>query len=102
MADEVGVKFGIDAGILFVLSGVVVGAGLSELVGIALLLGATVASATALDPRHAVALAVAGWALATGFAVHELGVLTFSPHDLLRLALFVVLARVVVHRRATR
>jgi hypothetical protein len=92
MADEVGVRFGIGGGVLFVLTDVVVVGRLPSEYGLALLLVATTVLAVVLDGPHALLLGLAGWAFATGFAVHSLGVLTFSPPDLLRLAVFVVAA----------
>lgn len=92
MTDEVGVRFGIGGGVLFVLTEVVVVGRLSNMYGVALLLVATAVLAVVLDRRHALLLGLGGWALATGFAVNSLGVLTFAPSDLLRLATFVVAA----------
>jgi hypothetical protein len=92
MTDEVGVRFGIGNGVLFVLTAVVVAGRLTGAYGVILLLGATAALAVALDRRHALGLGLAGWAFATGFAIHTLGVLTFAPHDLLLLALFMLSA----------
>jgi hypothetical protein len=92
ITDEVGVRFGIGAGVLFSLTGFIVAVRLSGVDGVALLLAATVALATALDLVHAVVLGTAGWAFATGFAVNDLGVLSIGPHDMLRLALFVLAA----------
>jgi hypothetical protein len=92
MTDEVGVRFGIGGGALFVLTGVVVAGRLPGEYGVGLLLVATAVLAAPLDGPHALVLGVAGWAFATGFAVNTLGVLTVAPPDLLRLAVFVVVA----------
>jgi hypothetical protein len=92
MTDEVGVRFGIGKGVLFGLTGVVVAGRLTGVYGVGLLLVATAVLAVALDRRHALGLGLAGWAFATGFTIHALCVLTFAPHDLLRLAVFVLLA----------
>lgn len=59
--------------------------------GVAALLLLTMAWCVVLPRRLAAALALAGWAWATGFAVNELGQLTFAPMDLLRLATYLVL-----------
>jgi len=92
MTDEVGVRFGIATGLLFVITGVVVGCGLPREYGVALLLVATAVLAAVLDGPFALLLALSGWAFATGFAVNTLGLLTLGPHDLLRLTVFVVAA----------
>src|SRR3954451_18267111 len=92
MTDEVGVRFGIANGLLFLLTGVVVAVRLPGAYGVGLLLVATAVLAVALDRRHALGLGLAGWAFATGFAIHTLGVFTFAPHDLLRLVVFALSA----------
>jgi hypothetical protein len=92
MTDEVGVRFGIEGGALFVLTGAVVAGRLPAEYGAAVLFAATLVLAATLDRRHAVALGVAGWAFTTGFAVNSLGVLTVAPLDLLRLTVFVIAA----------
>jgi hypothetical protein len=56
--------------------------------GVAALLLLTTAWCVVLPHRLAAVLAVAGWAWATGFAVNQLGQLTFAPMDLLRLATY--------------
>jgi hypothetical protein len=92
MTDQVGVRFGIGNGVLCLVTGVLVASRLTGAYGVVLLLVATAALAVVLDRRHALGLGLAGWAFATGFAIHTLGVLTFAPHDLLRLAVFVLSA----------
>ena len=92
MTDQVGVRFGLGNGVLFLLTGVSVASRLPGSYGVGLLLLATVLLAVVLDLPHALGLGVAGWAFATGFAVHSLGVLTFAAPDLLRLATFVLAA----------
>ena len=92
MTDEVGVRFGIGAGVLFFLTGVVVAGGLQGAYGVGLLLVATLMLSTWLDGPHALGLGVSGWAFATGFAVNALGALTLAPIDLLRLFVFVLAA----------
>lgn len=92
MRDEVGVRFGLGGGALFLLSGAVVVARLPGAYGVALLLVATLVLSTWLDGPHAFGLGVAGWAFATGFAVNTLGVLTTAPLDLLRLLVFILAA----------
>src|SRR4051812_38922132 len=92
ITDQVGVRFGIGTGVLFVLTGAVEAGGLRGAPGVVLLLVATSVLATALDEPHSLLLGLAGWAFATGFAVNTLGVLTTAPGDLLRLAVFMVAA----------
>jgi hypothetical protein len=94
MSDEVGVRFGLGGGVLFLLSGVVVAGRLPSAYGVGLLLVATLLLCAWLDGPHAFGLGVAGWAFATGFAVNTLGVLTMAPFDLLRLVVFVLAATV--------
>jgi hypothetical protein len=92
MTDQVGVRFGLGNGVLFLLTGVTVAGRVPGPYGVGLLLVATAVLAVVLDLPHALGLGVAGWAFATGFAVHTLGVLTFTPPDLLRLVVFVLTA----------
>lgn len=92
MTDQVGVRFGIAAGLLFALTGLLVVGGLPGAYGVGLLLAATTLLAAAMDVPHALLLGLSGWAFATGFAVNTLGVLTLGPLDLLRLTLFVAAA----------
>ena len=94
VTDQVGVRFGIGAGLLFLLTGIVVAGGLPGACGVGLLLVATTVLAAPLDGPHALLLGLAGWAFATGFSVNTLGVLTLEPIDQLRLAVFVVAAAV--------
>ena len=98
MTDEVGVRFGIACGALFALTAGVVAAPVASGYGVAALLVVTGLLATTLDLPHALGLGLAGWAFATGFAVHALGVLTFAPADLARLGAFLLLA-VLTSRR---
>ena len=92
MIDQVGVRFGMGTGGLFLLTGVVAASRVPGAVGVGMLLAATTVLAAGLDGPHALGLAVVGWAFATGFAVHSLGVLTLAPPDLLRLAVFLLAA----------
>lgn len=92
MTEQVAVRFGLAAGALFVLTDVVVVGRLPGEYGVALLLVATTVLATGVDRPHAVLLGLVGWAFATGFAVHTLGVLTVTPADLLRLVAFILAA----------
>lgn len=89
VTDQVGVRFGIGTGLLFLTAGIMVGGGLSGSYGVALLLVSTAVLAAPLDRPHALLLGLAGWAFATGFAINSLGVLTLAPRDLLRMAVFV-------------
>lgn len=92
LSDEVGVRFGLDAGLLLLLTAVVVAGRLPGGSGVGLLVGATVLLSGWLDGPHAVGLGVTGWAFATGFAVNTLGVLTVAPTDVARLSVFVLAA----------
>ncbi|NUR10140.1 MAG: hypothetical protein HOQ45_24455 [Nocardioidaceae bacterium] len=89
MTDQVGVRFGIGNGVLFLLAAVIVAGRVPGPYGVALLLVMTAVLSAVLDVPHAVGLGLAGWAFATGFAIHSLGVLTFAPWDLLRVTIFV-------------
>ena len=90
MVDQVGFRFGLGGGLLFIATGAIVAVGVPPDVGVALLVVVAALVALALDVRHALALGVAGWAFATGFAVNSLGTLTLTSADLLRLAVFLV------------
>lgn len=92
ITDEVGVRFGIGTGVLFVITGALVATGLSGEYGVVLLLASTTVLAVTMDAPHALVLGLAGWAFATGFEINTLGVLTLAPTDLARLGLFVVTA----------
>ena len=100
MTDQVGVRFGIATGALLLLTTGVVAGPLSGGYGVALLLVATAVLASTLDLPHALGLGLAGWAFATGFAVHALGVLTVAAPDLARLGGFVLAAAVARRLRA--
>jgi hypothetical protein len=100
MTDQVGVRFGIGTGVLFLLVGVIVAGRMPGAYGVGLLLVATAVLAAALDRPHALGLGLAGWAFATGFAVHTLGVLTFAPADQMRLGVFVLVAGFTSRLRA--
>jgi hypothetical protein len=89
MTDQAGVRFALGNGVLFVLAGVIVAGRLPAPYGVGLFLVVTAALAVGMDGVYAVALGLSGWAFATGFAVHSLGVLTFAPSDLLRMMIFV-------------
>lgn len=100
MTDQLGVRFGVGNGVLFLLTGLAVVGRVPGAYGVGLLLVATAVLAAALDRRHALGLGLAGWALATGFAVHTLGVLTFAAPDLLRLVVFMATAAATSRIRA--
>lgn len=100
MTDQVGIRFGLGAGVLFALTGAIVASPLPGALGVGALLAVTAVLAAALDRAHAVGLALAGWAFATGFSVHAFGVLTFAPPDLVRLAVFVLVATSACRLRA--
>jgi hypothetical protein len=92
MVDEVGFRFGLGGGLVFVATGALVAGGAPPDLGVAALLVVSTVAALALDLRYAVALGAVGWAFATGFAVNSLGTLTVSGADLLRLAAFLACA----------
>lgn len=92
MVDEVGFRFGLGTGLLFVATAAIVAGGPSPAVGVAVLLVVTTVAAFALDLRYAAGLGVTGWGLATGFAVNSLGTLTIGGADVLRLVGFVTAA----------
>jgi hypothetical protein len=94
LTDEVEVRFGVGSGVLFLLTDVVVVGRLPDWYGVALLLVATAVLAATLDTPRAFLLGLSGWAFATGFAVNTLGALTVAPSDLLRLAVFILVATV--------
>jgi hypothetical protein len=88
MVDELGFRFGLGGGVLFLATGAIVAGGVPSVLGVGALLVVTTVAALALDVGYALALGLAGWAFATGFAVNSLGTLTASGADLLRLVLF--------------
>src|SRR5512133_1744571 len=92
MSEDVGVRFGVGGGVLFLLSGGIVVGRVPGAYGVGLLLVATLLTCAWVDGPHAVGLGLAGWAFATGFSVNTLGVLTMAPLDLLRLVVFVLAA----------
>ena len=92
MSAQVGVRFGIGNGVLLLLADVTDAGRMTAAHGVGLLLVATAVLSAALDRPHAIGLGLAGWAFATGFAIHSLGVLTLAPPDLLRLAVFLLAA----------
>lgn len=92
MVDQYGVRWGIAGGTLFVGAAACTAVPLAGWAGVLALLALTAAWCRVLPSPYALALGVAGWAFATGFAVHDGGLLTFAPADLVRLALFVVVA----------
>jgi hypothetical protein len=92
MVDEVGFRFGLGGGLLFVTTGAIVAGGALPAVGVGVLLAVTTVTAFAFDLWWALALGVVGWAFATGFAVNNLGALTLSSGGLLLLAAFLAAA----------
>jgi hypothetical protein len=101
ITEEAGIRFGIDVGALFALTAVVVAGDLRGGYGVLLLLLATTVLAGALDGPYALLLGLAGWSFATGFAVNTFAVLTVAPLDLLRMAVFVVMAVAVPRSRGS-
>jgi hypothetical protein len=99
MTDQAGVRLGIAGGALFVATAVVVGVPVPQGYAAAALLVLTTACCLALPVGAALFLAVAGWALSTGFVANNLGELTFGPHDLLRLATYLAVAALVARAR---
>lgn len=90
MTDEVGVRLGIATGLQVLLTCLAAPLRLPAPLGVTLLLLATLLLASTLDGVHALVLGAAGWAIATGFLINTLGLLTTGPWDLLRLATFVL------------
>lgn len=101
MTDEVGVRLGIATGLQVCLTCFADALHVPGPVGVAVLLVATLLLASTLDGPHALVLGAAGWAFATGFLVHTLGLLTTGPGDLLRLATFLAGAVVGSRSRAS-
>ena len=102
LTDEVEVRCGISGGSLLVLTAALVTAQPPSVGGVALFLAATVLLAHTLDAPRALLLGLTGWALATGFVVNTAGTLTLAPSDLLRLAVFLLVAAgVATGRRRT-
>lgn len=95
LLEEDGVRFGAANGVLFVLTAAA--AHVPASYGVGLLLAATGFVAVAVDLPYALGLGLAGWAFATGFSVHTLGVLTFDPADVRRLVVFLVVAAATSH-----
>ncbi len=95
MLDETGVRWGVAGGTLFVGAAVCAVVPLSGGTGVLALLVLTMAWCRVLPRAYGVALAVAGWAFATGFAMNRYGELTFTPGDLARLLLYVGVAALV-------
>lgn len=93
--DQPGARCGIAGGTLFAGAAVCTAVPLHGWSGVLALLLLTAAWCRLLPRRHAVGLAVAGWAFATGFAVNDTGQLTFAAADLARLALYAATAVLV-------
>ena len=98
LTDEVEVRCGLGAAALLLLTAVVVSTGPTGTRGVALFLVVTVLLAQLVDAMRALLLGLTGWALATGFVVNTYGDLTLAPRDVLRLAVFLVVAAGVAAR----
>lgn len=90
-SDQAEVRFGLAGATQAVAAAVCAAVPLAGWYGVAVLLALTTAWCVVLPRRLAVVLALAGWAWATGFAVNELGRLTFAPADLGRLAAYLAI-----------
>lgn len=90
-----GVRVGTGGAALLVMTATGVAVGLSTTGFTVLLAVATGLCAATVGHPGALLLGVTGWALLTGFGVNELGELTFTPADCLRLVAFVGCALVV-------
>jgi hypothetical protein len=97
MRDQTGVRFGLGTGAL-VLTLLVVAALPLDSVETATISVVAAAVAGATVPwTVAMALGVEAWAFFTGFFENQYGVLTLSPHDLLRLVGFVAVSILLAH-----
>jgi hypothetical protein len=83
------VRLGLAGGGLFVTTAAFVSLHVATIVAVVALFLQTGLSCLALERRAAaLLLGLTGWALSTGFGVNQLGELTFSAPDLMRLAAF--------------
>src|SRR4051812_2984032 len=98
--EQTGVRLGVAGGVEYVAMGLLVAAHVPGPAGVAVLLVVTALASPVLPRAAALLVAVAGWALATGFLVNDLGQLTFGTTDLLRLAGFAAVAAALGRRRA--
>lgn len=89
------VRFGMAGGSLLVAAAVCTALPLSGWYGVVLLLAITAAWCVVLPLGLAIGVGISAWAFATGFAVNDLGLLTFAPADLLRLGLYAGVAVLV-------
>ena len=89
------VRIGVGGGVLFVVNSALVATAVPTPVFVAVLVVATVVVASTVALPGALLLGLTGWALSTGFGVNQLGQLTFAPHDLLRLLVYVGSAAVL-------
>lgn len=87
------VRLGLGGGGLLITTAACVALGVPTTVtGIALLVQTGLCSLALAHRAAAVLLGVTGWAMCTGFAVNQLGQLTFARGDLLRLAVYLACA----------
>lgn len=86
------VRAGLAAGALAVATAGAVALGAPLGVTLGVLAAVVAAGALTLTPALAALVGLTAWALATGFAEHDGGRLTGTPHDLLRLAGLTALA----------
>jgi hypothetical protein len=84
-----GVRVGIGGFVLLLATATGVAVGLSAVQFTVLLVVVTCAGAVHARRSGALLLGVTGWALCTGFGVNELGQLTFTEPDVLRLWVYV-------------
>ncbi|RHW25911.1 hypothetical protein D0Z08_16345 [Nocardioides immobilis] len=83
-----GVRVGAGGAALFLTTAAGVVVGLPVVGFTVVLVAVTGACATAVHRPGGLLLGVAGWAFCTGFGVNELGELTFTQADLLRLSAY--------------
>lgn len=95
------VRFALATGVQFVVIAVIVATRFVGVPGVGLELLTTVVLAIPLPARYGCALGVIGWALTTSFAVNSLGVLTFTPADMVRLTIFIAASLIAATTRAT-
>jgi len=101
MTDEAGMRYGLAHAGLVLAALVAAACGLPPPASFVLLALTALLGGRGLTIGWRVAIAVASWAIWTGFFEHTLGLLTFSGHDLLRLATLTTVAA-AFSARATR
>jgi hypothetical protein len=97
LRDEDGIRYGL-AHVWLVAVALLAGAtGMPRPASFALLVLAALLSGRGLGLRWRVGIALAAWAIWTGFLENSVGILTFTGPDLLRLVILCALAAAVAH-----